>query len=316
MKKTIKAVSLTLLVVGLTITSCKKTTPDPITSNDTDESSVFTQHSADVTTSNNTADMSIDDAENAIAPSSLSGHRTVAYAGICGATVDTSQISIKQITINYNGNSCDGLRNRTGSVTIKLVNGTYWKDAGAVLSIIYTNFKVTVLSNNKSTTLNGSHFITNVTGGIVAHIGISPNPSTIVRKIRSNNMSITFDDNTVRTWSVARARTWSGSAGVVSGLAISGDTTLSGTANTEVWGTNRAGHAFTTVINSPITVNVSCGWYAPVSGMKTHSFNNRVSTVTFGTDANGNTVSTGCPNHYIINWTSMHGVAKSYIGTY
>jgi hypothetical protein len=311
MKKSIKTVALALLVVGLTMTSCKKkTTETPVTA-DSDETSTFSQHSGDVTTSNNTADMSFDDAENAIAPSSLSGFRTSAYAGICGATVDTSQISIKKITINYNGNSCDNSRFRTGSISVQLVNGLHWKDMGAILAITYTNFKVTVLSNNKSTTLNGSHYITNVSGGIVAHIGLSPNPSTIVRKIRSNNMNITFDDNTVRTWSVNRTRTWTGAAGTVTGLAISADS-----ANVETWGTNRAGHVFTTVINSPIVVSSTCGWFAPVSGKKTHTFNNRVSTVTFGTDANGNVVTTGCPNHYILNWTSLQGAAKSYVGTY
>ena len=313
MKKTITTIALVILVVGLTITSCKKKKTEettPVTTQ-ADETSTFSQQSSDVTTANSSADMSMEDAENAIAPSSLSGFRTMAYAGICGATVDTSLISIKKITINYNGNSCDGSRFRTGSISLQLVAGTQWKNQNSVLLITYTNFKVTVLSNNKSTTLNGSHYITNVTGGIVAHIGLSPNPSTIVRKIRSNNMNITFDDNTVRTWSVNRTKTWTGNAGSATGLSISADS-----ANVETWGTNRAGNPFTTMINSPIVVNSTCGWFAPVSGKKTHNFNSRISTITFGTDASGNVVTTGCPTHYILNWTSLQGVAKSYVGTY
>ena len=313
MKKTITTIALVILVVGLTITSCKKKKTEettPVTTQ-ADETSTFSQQSSDVTTANSSADMSMEDAENAIAPSSLSGFRTMAYAGICGATVDTSLISIKKITINYNGNSCDGSRFRTGSISVQLVAGTQWKNQNSVLLITYTNFKVTVLANNKSTTLNGSHYITNVTGGIVAHIGLSPNPSTIVRKIRSNNMNITFDDNTVRTWSVNRTKTWTGNAGSATGLSISADS-----ANVETWGTNRAGNPFTTMINSPIVVNSTCGWFAPVSGKKTHNFNSRISTITFGTDASGNVVTTGCPTHYILNWTSLQGVAKSYVGTY
>ena len=94
-------------------------------------------------------------------------------------------------------------------------------------------------------------------------------------------------------------------------FAISADSS-----NVETWGVNRAGHSFTTVINTPIVVNSSCGWYAPISGEKTHTVNSRVSTITFGTDANGNIVSSGCPNHYLLNWTTIHGVAKSYVGTY
>ena len=316
MKNLIKISSLSLLVVGLIFTSCKKDRA-VVTPDETDESSLFSQHSADVNTSNNSADMSFDDAENALAPSSLSGAKTASYTGICGATVDTTQITTnKKIIITYNGNSCDGLRNRTGVITIQLTKGNKWKDVGSVLTITYANFKVTTLSNGKSHTLNGIHTLTNVSGGLVAHIGVSPNPATIVRKIRANNMSLTFDDGTTRSWSAARKRTWTGNSGIVTSLAISGDTVLTGVANTEVWGTNRAGNPFTTVMNTPLVVNSTCGWFSPVSGMKTHTFNSRVSSITFGTDASGNIVSSGCPNHYIINWTSPSGVAKYYVGTY
>ena len=314
MKNKLKLASFALLMAGLAFTSCKKdkaTTP----ATEADESSTFAQHSSDVNTSNNTADMSLDDAETALTQTSLGGYRTNASSSICNAVVDTF-ISSKKIVITYNGSSCDGLRNRTGVITVQLTSGTHWKDLGAVLTITYVNFKVTTISSGKSTTLNGTHTITNVTGGIVNHIGNAPNPTTITRKIRANNMSITFDDGTVRSWSAARKRTWTGSGGSPVSLTIEGDTTLAGVSNTEVWGTNRAGNAFTTVMNNPLVANVGCGWWKPVSGMKTHSFNSRVSTITFGTDASGNIVSSGCPTHYIINWTSPTGVAKYYIGSY
>ncbi len=317
MKTKLKLASFALLIAGLVFTSCKK---DKVASpaTEADEAPAFAQHSADVNTSNNTADMSMEDAENSIAPSSLSGSRVSSlYTNICGASVDTTQISSnKTVVITYTGTSCDGLRSRSGVISVQLTTGNRWKDVGAVLTITYTNFKVTTISTGKSTTLNGVHVITNVTGGIVNHIGLNTNPTTITRKIRAINMSITFDDGTVRSWSAARKRTWTGSAGVPNSLTIEGDTTLAGVSNTEVWGTNRAGNAFTTVLNTPLVVNSTCGWYAPISGMKTHSFNSRVSTITFGTDANGNIVSTGCPTNYIINWTSPNGVAKYYIGTY
>ncbi len=317
MKTKLKLASFALLIAGLVFTSCKK---DKLASpaTEADEAPAFAQHSADVNTSNNTADMSMEDAENSIAPSSLSGSRVSSlYSNICGASVDTTQISSnKTVVITYTGTSCDGLRSRSGVISVQLTTGNRWKDVGAVLTITYTNFKVTTISTGKSTILNGVHVITNVTGGIVNHIGLNTNPTTITRKIRAINMSITFDDGTVRSWSAARKRTWTGSAGVPNSLTIEGDTTLAGVSNSEVWGTNRAGNAFTTVLNTPLVVNSTCGWYAPISGMKTHSFNSRVSTITFGTDANGNILSTGCPTNYIINWTSPNGVAKYYIGSY
>ena len=316
MKNTLKFASLALLVAGLTFTACKK---DKATAPPTeaDESGTFAQQSADVNTSNNTADMSFNDAENALAPSSLSGARTSSYTGICGATIDTTNITtLKKVIITYNGLSCDGLRNRTGVITIQLTTGNKWKDVGAVLTLTYSNFKVTTISTGKSHTLNGAHTLKNTSGGLVNHIGVFPNPSTIVRQIRATNMTLTFDDGTVRSWSAARKRTWTGTSGIPTSLTIAGDTVLSGVSNTEAWGTNRAGNAFTTVMSSLITVNSTCGWFSPVSGMKTHVVNSRVSTITFGTDASGNVVSSGCPNHYIINWTSPTGVAKYYIGSY
>lgn len=317
MKNTLKFASFALLVVGLAFTSCKKDKASTSPTED-DESSTFAQQSADVNTANNSADMSFDDAENALAPSSLGGAKMASmYPNICGASVDTTQITtLQKVVITYTGTSCDGLKNRSGSISVQLTTGNKWKDVGAILTITYNNFKVTTISTGKSHTLNGVHTLKNTSGGLVAHIGVAPNPSTIVRQIRANTMTLTFDDGTVRSWSAARKRTWTGTGGFPTSLAISGDTVLAGVSNTEVWGTNRAGNAFTTVVSSPITVNSTCGWFSPVSGMKKHTVNSRVSTITFGTDASGNIVSTGCPNHYIINWTSPAGVAKYYIGTY
>lgn len=316
MKAIFKTVSLVALSAGLTFTSCKKDKQtDP---QDPDETSTFSQQSRDESTSNTVADMSMDDAEAALGNTSLSGFKTTSIPGLCNATVDSTQKSSGIITINYNGNSCDGLRNRTGSITLQIANypSMHWKDAGAVLTITYNNFKVTQNSNGKSTTLNGSHVITNVSGGIVAHIGISPNPSTIVRNIRSSNMTLTFDDGTQRVWSVARKRTWTGSGGTPTSLTIEGDTTISGHANTVVWGTNRAGNSFSTCINNGIVVTSTCGWYAPVSGLKTHYFNSRVSTVQFGLDASGNTPASGCPGFYKVTWTGINGNTHTYIGSY
>ncbi len=315
MKSTLKLAML-VIVYSFVMTSCKKD-KKTMDNMDADETSAFTQQSNDQKNSQDVADLAMNDAEYALAPSSLSGYKTSAYPNLCGASVDTSMITTqKKVVITYTGTTCDGLRTRSGVVTLQLTTGNKWRDAGAVLTVTFANFKVTVISSGKSTTLNGTHVITNVSGGIVAHIGLTPNPNTIVRKIRANNMVITFDDGTVRTWSAARKRTWTGAGGIITSLSIQGDSTLSGVSNTEVWGVNRAGNAFTTVMNTPLVVNSTCGWYSPVSGKKTHTIGTRISSITFGTDATGNVVSSGCPNHYLINWTSLSGTQKTYVGMY
>lgn len=316
MKNSLKFSSISILVLVLFFTSCKK---DKVvdTSVEVDESASFSLQSVDVNTTNNCSDMSFEDAENVLSQSSLSGAKTASFTGICGATIDTTFIaSDKKIIITYNGNTCDGLSNRTGTVTIQLTNGNKWKDLGSVLIMTYAKFRVTNLSTNKYHTLNGEYELTNETGGIIAHIGISPNPTTIIRTIKANSLALTFDNGTVRTWSISRQKTWLGSSGKVTSLSIDGHEDLAGVTKTEVWGINRLGHTFTTVMNVPLVLNSTCGWFSPISGKKTHTFNNRVSTITFGTDVSGNVITNGCPNHFIVNWNSPKGNAKYYIGTY
>lgn len=317
MKQIIKIASLAILVVGLSLTSCRKdrkTSPDP-TPTEADETSTFTEQSNDESSANNVSDESMDDAENALGASSIGGFKSVGVAPLCGAYADSSLKSTGKITITYTGTSCDGYRNRSGSITIQIVGypAVKWKDVGAVITITYNSFKVTNISSGKSITVNGMHTITNVSGGLLRSI---TSGTPIIRKIRSSSMSLTFDDGTVRSWSVARKRTWTGTLGIPTSLSISGDTTIGGVSNIVTWGTNRKGNSFTTAYTSPIVVKSSCGWFAPVSGSKTHTAASRVSTITFGTDASGVPVASGCPNHYIINWTSPSGVAKSYIGAY
>lgn len=314
MKILLKTVMIASLFGGLTLfNSCKKDTK-----NDPDESGVFSQQAKDVDDASTGSDMTVDDAENFLSASSMSGFKTTSIPGLCNASVDTSNIATGLVVITYTGTSCDGLRTRSGSISLQIQNypTVRWKDAGALLTITYNNFKVTNNYSGKSVTLNGNHQITNVSGGLVKHIGNSPNPSTIVRKIRSNDMILTFDDGTQRTWSVAKTRTWTGSAGIATGLNISGDTTINGISNIAVWGINRKGNTFSTAITTPISVNSTCGWYAPTAGVKVHYFSNRNATVTFGTDASGNVVSSGCPQYFRINWTSLSGVAKTYVGHY
>jgi hypothetical protein len=318
MKQIIKLASLAILVVGLSLTSCRKDrktsqNQDPI---EADETNTFVQQSSDESTANNTSDESLDDAENALGASSVGGFKTAAgISPICGATIDSSMKATGKIIITYTGTSCDGYRNRSGSITIQVVGypAIKWKDVGAVTTITYNSFKVTHISSGKSTTLNGVHTITNVSGGLVRYI---TSGTPIVRKIRSSSMSLTFDDGTVRSWSVARKRTWTGALGIATSLTLSGDTTIGGVANIVTWGTNRKGDAFTTAYTSPIVVKASCGWFAPVSGVKSHTAASRSSSITFGTDASGVPVASGCPNHYIVNWTSPSGKPKSYIGSY
>jgi hypothetical protein len=62
---------------------------------------------------------------------------------ICGATIDTSQLTAqKLITITFDGDTpCNG-KIRSGVITGKLITGAKWRDVGAQLLVTFTNYKV------------------------------------------------------------------------------------------------------------------------------------------------------------------------------
>ena len=94
-----------------------------------------------------------------------------------------------------------------------MAQGVHWKDQGASLTLTFQDLKITRVSDNKSITINGTHTYTNVTGGLLINLLIL---GTVTHSITSSNMSITFDDNTQRTWQVAKQRVYTFSGNNVS----------------------------------------------------------------------------------------------------
>lgn len=231
----------------------------------------------------------------------------------CNASLsyDTTS-SVRKITITYNGATCVGNYTRTGTVTVSIPAGVRWKDQGAVLTVTYNNLKITRVFDNKSITINGSHTITNVSGGLLVNL---PTMQSITHAIASAGMSITFDDNTQRTWQVARRRVFTLNNGVLT-LSITGDHTDGTRTGIAEWGTNRNGHAFTTSITSPLVISSACN-FRLVSGEVKHEGIATV-TATFGLDMNGNP--TSCPGsgsyYYKLTWTGPNGNSLSYIHRY
>ena len=87
---------------------------------------------------------------------------------ICDATaVAEVTDDVKKITITYNGTNCHGNRTRTGVVVISMPKNSYWKDAGAVITISVQNLKIKRLGDGKSIIINGTKTITNVSGGLL-----------------------------------------------------------------------------------------------------------------------------------------------------
>ena len=288
---------------------------------ETDYNTETTTHTDDQSRFSGEIDAVSNDADLALEVTTSFAGRQAATEGImttdgiqpiCDAviTFDTAS-NPRTITITYNGTACIGTRTRTGVVVLSMANNTRWKNAGAVINVTFQNFKVTRIADNKSITINGTQAYTNVTGGLLINLPTQ----AVTHTITSSNMSVTFDDNTQRTWQVARQRAFTYSNGIV--VTTTGTHTEGNTSGIAEWGTNRFGTAFTTAITQPLVFTQACNARL-VSGKVVHKTSLYSAAVTFGLDAAGN--ATTCPgtgNYYFkLVWTGPLGREHSSIWPY
>jgi len=265
------------------ITSCQKNT----SSDNTDYTAESSTHSDDQTRVSSEIDAASNDA-NLVLETTAGFRGGDIQSIICDAniTVDTMS-NPRTITITYLGTNCLGNRTRTGVIVISMAQGVHWRNAGAQLNVSFQNFKITRLSDNKSITINGTQTYTNVSGGLLINL---PQLGSITHTITSSNMSITFDNNSQRTWQVARQHVFTYNNGVV--ISVTGMHTEGQVSGISEWGTNRFGHTFTTAITSPLVLRQDCSFRVG-SGAVSHAVSVWSASVTFGLDAAGN--ATGCP---------------------
>jgi hypothetical protein len=129
----------------------------------------------------------------------------------------------------------------------------------------------------------------------------------------SDNFSITFADNQVRTWQVSKQRVFTYSNGIV--MTTTGTHSDGVNSNVAEWGTNRFGTAFESLITVPKVFRQDCD-FRLVSGqnqiLRADSLN---STITYGLDASGK--ATSCPgsgNYYLeVTWTFPNGKSTTPI---
>ena len=225
---------------------------------------------------------------------------------IAGAVIDKSQLTafVKKIKIIYNGDDVLGVT-RTGNITVELVSGNSWLNAGAVLKITVDTLKVNYLG--KSWIYNGTCYIKNVSGGL-AFIA----PDIVVHSMRVNG-TVTFDDNTTLTWWSARKNSYH-----KNDLSFSseGDTLINNESCT-MGGVNRFGTAFLVEAPQAIVSNATCGFDKPVAGTRIFTSDNRNATITFGINENGTSVSNGdCAYGYKVDWTTWSGQNATLIISY
>lgn len=309
MKQTSRFLSAITLSLLTTFIACKKET----TSGSTDNTNELATQADDQSGISVATDAVANDATIAIeSTTSFSGSALNMTSSVCDAviTFDTSGATKKMI-ISYNGANCLGGYTRSGSIVVAMAKGMYWKNAGAVVTITYQNLKVTRTHDKKSITLNGTHAITNVSGGLLINLATL---QAITHTLSSSDMSITFDDNTQRTWQVAKQRVFTYDNGVV--VTTTGNHAEGSNTGIAVWGSNRFGHAFMTAITQPLVLRQDCNFRLTSGAVKHEGW--AVATATFGLDADGN--ATSCPAsgsyHYKLVWTGPAGKSHSSIHPY
>lgn len=254
----------------------------------------------------------------------------------CGATIDTAQTGAGYVTINYDGITACNNRKRAGSIKLTLQNfatGTRWKDAGAVLQIDFTNYKVTRVSDSKSIKINGTVKVTNISGGNIFFMAVpAGNPlavsyTSVIHTVVGDNLSVTFDETQTATWNISRKYTYTCplqynstfSNTPIFSVKGEGMGTNNGISSLENWGTTRDGNAFTNQVSEPVVWNTSCGWGAPLSGKLKLKVEEREFelTTTLGVDASGNVQTVGqnqCPYGLKVEWTYRNRTGNRVYG--
>lgn len=293
-----------LMLVAATVfvaTGCKK--ESAINDDDTAAQATTATDESDVTNESNKA---MDDANQSLNAAAFSSGRYSSaerlLPSLCGASIDTFPTE-KKIIITYDGTTCskDG-KKRTGSITLQLV-GDKWKNAGSTVTVTFNDYAVTK-PNGKTFKLNGSHTITNVSGGLVWQ-GTTP-----VVHNASGTLKLSFENGTTREWTVTRKITYT-----LDNTKHKVKVESSGTDNKVIVGTTRKGDPFTVTITTPLEANDVCGWNRPVAGVRTVTSGAFKSiTATLGVDASGNAVAAGdCADYFKISWTNAKGSQSSII---
>ena len=313
-----------LLVCSFTLLmfSCKKSTSveDEVVTEEV-QMQVQSEDAEMVTSETESVD---DDATNTASSSArFCGPGNILGGGALAFDTDTTNPGggARTITITYNGN-VNGCRKRTGSITIELLYATRWIEPGATLKVTFNNFKVENVCRNKSVSISGQRFITNVNGG--NHFKLQQNAVNSLRhRVRTGTtgLTATFTDSSgtkTANWNVARTTviTHTNAPNKFNYETV-GDTTINSKANTEAWGSSRFSRPYQTVINNAIKANTFCRLWRPVAGSVTHYVGSSNVQVAFGLNASGNPVGTNdCAGFFKVTYTNASGVSNSRVLPY
>lgn len=321
-------IAIITIALFILVVSCKK---DNTNNNNSNNATTVQTQADDQTMVSDEADMMANDVNTALSSqSSINGNSAIVVrTGLIGVnsvntttqtlgtdgliTIDSlicdgvividTTVNPRTLTITYNGTNCWGNRTRSGTVVISIAQGVHWEDKGAVVNVAVQNLLITRASDKKSITLNGTRTFTNVSGGSLIDLA---NLGSITHTI-SDNFTITFADNLIRSWQTAKQRVYTYNNGIV--LTTTGTHSDGTYNNIAEWGSNRFGTTFISLITVPKVFRQDCD-FRLVSGQNQILLSDSLnSTITYGLDQTGNP--TGCPgngSYYLEVVWSFYGI--------
>ena len=281
------------VVIGISFSSCKK---DKIEESEPDTSTLqqLSKDESEVQAASEDATSDI----NGVLSNGISKSRWIPR----NATLDSGVVVGDTITytLTFNGINTNGRRTRTGKIEIKKCINTTWAVAGDKVFVTFINFKISRTSTNRYVIFNGTKLFKNVSGGLIRRLGFGD--TTVVHEV-SGTLTLTFDDNSIRVWNVAKRKTYTGTHGHII-LTVDGFGTDATYTNLIAWGTNRNNELFYSKINQLIVHKELCDW-EPVSGEITHDIPSKSATarITYGYDNNLPITNNNCPSQYRLDWT-------------
>ncbi len=276
-QKKLSRTILAIAIAALVFTGCKK--------NEKFENIMVSQTAQD----NSAAEEQFDDAKSTA--NDVASNQ--AFATSLARTDDVSQVTgnygCANVTITPSGtgkkmiidfgtgcivNSETG-KTKKGKIIVT-TTGPYLS-VGTVITTTFDNYYVNDVK------VDGIHTSTNTT----------TNPSQPQFTIKVRDARLTFPDNTTRTWTADRVRTWV--SGFGDGILFNDVIEITGGSS----GTNRSRENYTSVITSKLVVKTEC-WksriFKPVSGIITLNVGTNVGTIDYGSGT--------CDNSFVITINS------------
>lgn len=292
------------------------------------------QASADTRVAQGEDDAAISDVNQTISENILLNGKTSSpqtingvLGNICGLSVDTNGAYQGSIVLNYNGTTCSN-RTRTGSIKVTVLDyatGKRWKHAGCVIKLEFMSYKVTRASDGKSVRLDGTQYVTNVSGGTWFNL-LFLGQANLVHSVSGDNLNVTFDESETAVYNIYRKFTYTWDANANGGAGVltcvgEGTGTSGGLGSLENYGTTRDGDAFTSQVKTPVIWNNTCGAWAPIQGEVDIKVASKFFSLNclFGVDVNGNAVSVGanqCPYGWKVEWKYKKKTKNKIIGYY